>query len=171
MAKPTPREVDRKRWREEVLAILEDFPRQVEALQTAMEEFGTEFDLQTFKTAYETKHDMRAYNRVQAVERGLGRVQNYVADLAILGGKLALLELPKEGDEGLAERSFAALREADVINGQTHRALRRAQRARKQVEHSYVRVPAGKVHEAAILINETAGSFIRAYRIWISKLL
>ena len=83
----------------------------------------------------------------------------------------ALLELPKEGEEGLAERSFAALRETDVVNGQTHRALRRAQRARKQIEHSYVRVPAGKVHEAAILINGTAESFIRAYRIWISELL
>lgn len=162
--------MDIKRWRAEILALLEDFPRQLEALEAAMSEFGQDFDLQSFKRAYETNRDMRAYNKVQAVERGLGRVQNYVADLAIAASKLAGLDLgPKAAGE--AERAFDSLRAADVISGQLHRSLRRAQKARKLIEHSYVKVPAGKVHEAALLISNTATDFLTVYRVWIPDYL
>lgn len=135
-----------------------------------MGEFGADFDLQSFKRAYETHQDMRAYNKVQAVERGLGRVQNYVADLAITASKLVGLEVGAK-DAGMAERAFDSLRKADVIGGQLHRSLRRAQKARKLIEHSYVKVPGGKVHEAAALIRNTAAEFIAAYRIWIPDYL
>jgi hypothetical protein len=40
---------------------------------------------------------MGAYNRVQAVERALGRVQKYVAELAEAGVKLAALPRPTDG--------------------------------------------------------------------------
>jgi uncharacterized protein YutE (UPF0331/DUF86 family) len=170
MVRTEPREVDIKRWRTEILALLEDFPRQLEALETAMGEFGEDFDLQSFKSAYETHRDMRAYNKVQAVERGLGRVQNYVADLAITASKLAELDVEVK-DAGKAEQAFDSLREADVISGQLHRSLRRAQKARTLIEHSYVKVSAGKVHEAAALIRDTAAQFIAAYRTWIPDYL
>ena len=62
-----------------------------------MASFGTNFDLQQFKAAYSTAEDMDAYNRVQAVERALGRVQNYVGELAEAGVKLAALPRSADG--------------------------------------------------------------------------
>jgi hypothetical protein len=59
---------------------------------------------------------MDSYNRAQAVERSLGRVQNYVAQLSITGGKLAELQPPK-ADEGEAARAFTALNKSGVISG------------------------------------------------------
>jgi hypothetical protein len=71
-----PSERQRDRWRGEVTEHLEDFPRQYAALENAMAEFGGGFDLREFKAAFESTTDMNAYNRAQAVERALGRVQN-----------------------------------------------------------------------------------------------
>ena len=76
------RTADVKRWGRQVVRHLEDFPRQYAALETAMAAFGDDFDLVRFKQAFDTTEDMEAYNRVQAVERALGRVQNFVAELA-----------------------------------------------------------------------------------------
>ena len=77
------RKVDIRRWRLRITERLEDFSRQYEALQSAMEEFGPDFDLKQFKNAYERKADFAAYNRAQAVERGLARIQNDIAEVAI----------------------------------------------------------------------------------------
>ncbi len=171
MANELPRKADVVRWQREIVDHLEDFPRQHAALETAMAAFGETFELGQFRAAYETKTDMEAYNRAQAVERALGRVQNYVADLAVAGSKLAGLEVPADGDEGAARRAFSALRNAAVINGALCRRLSRAQKARSIVEHSYVEVPAGTVHRAAKLIHESSREFIGPYRSWIGELL
>lgn len=161
---------DRSRWSNEITEHLEDFPRQYAALQNAMEEFSPDFDLPPFKAALESTTDMDSYNRAQAVERALGRVQNYVAQLSISGAKLAGLQLPKT-DDGEAAKAFAALNKAGVINGTLCRKLRRAQKARTMIEHSYVKVPAGRVHQAAELIAVSAREFIGPYRAWIESFL
>jgi hypothetical protein len=78
-------------------------------------------------TSLET--DIEAYNRVQAVERALTRVQNYVADLAIAAVKLAGLERPDGHRESAAHRAFAAAalldpeRLAAIRNGMVDRSL------------------------------------------------
>ncbi|HEX6601281.1 MAG TPA: hypothetical protein VF030_01435, partial [Solirubrobacterales bacterium] len=59
--------------RNEVVSHLEDFPRQLLALESAMEEFGDDFDLKEFKRAFDDEADIKAYNRVQAVERAFSR--------------------------------------------------------------------------------------------------
>ncbi len=171
MASPSLRKTDIVRWQREIVDHLEDFPRQHAALETAMAAFGETFELKQFKAAYETRTDMEAYNRAQAVERALGRVQNYVADLAIAGVKLAALEAPDTRDEGAARRAFATLREAKVIDGALCRRLSRAQKARSMVEHSYVEVPAGTVHRTAELVHESSREFIGAYRSWVEAYL
>jgi uncharacterized protein YutE (UPF0331/DUF86 family) len=165
-----PSKAQRERWRNEVVEHLEDFPRQYAALENAMAGFGAGFDLQTFKAAFESTTDMDSYNRAQAIERGLGRVQNYVAQLAITGAKLAGLQPPKT-EESEAAKAFEALREAGVLNGALCRKLRRAQKARTMIEHSYVKVPAANVHQAAELIASGAREFIRPYRDWVEAYL
>lgn len=165
------RTADRKRWVSDVVRHLQDLPRQYAALETSMSAFGGDFDLQRFKEAYDTTEDMEAYNRVQALERAVGRVQNYVADLAIAGTRLAALPLPRIDDGSAAQRAFEALRDASIIDGALCRRLIRAQKARSMIEHSYVQTPAGDVHRAAELVHEAARDFIRRYRGWIEAYL
>jgi uncharacterized protein YutE (UPF0331/DUF86 family) len=170
MAKRPPRKAEVARWRGEIVEHLTDFPRQYAALENAMAAFGDDFELAEFKRAYETETDMEAYNRTQAVERALARVQNYVADLSIAGTKLAQLDAAA-GNEGAAQYAFSALVKAGVIDGALCRRLKRAQRARTMIEHSYVQVPAGNVHGGAELVREAARDFIAPYRNWIEEYL
>jgi hypothetical protein len=165
------RPVDTKRWRRTIVRHLEDLPRQYAALEHAMASFGEDFDLQQFKAAYNTAEDMDAYNRVQAVERALGRVQNYVGDLAEAGTKLAALPRPADSHRSSAEIAFEAMRDAKVISASLYRRLVQAQTARTRIEHSYVQTPAGDVHRAAILVRDTARDFIGSYRGWIRPFL
>lgn len=166
-----PRKADVERWRREIVDLLGDFPRQHAALGSAMAAFGEPFDPKRFRAAYETRTDMEAYNRAQAVERALGRVQNYTADLAIAGVKLAGLKPAAGADGGAAQRAFETLRTARVIDGELCRRLVRTQKARATIEHSYVNVPAGTVHRAALLVHESARDFMGPYRRWIEDLL
>lgn len=101
-----------------------------------MEEFGEGFELSGFKRAFERKDGIKAYNRVQAVERAFSRVQNYVVELAERGCRLAQLELPGT-HEASSARVFDALREAGAIDASLCRNLKRTQRARSDVEHDY----------------------------------
>lgn len=166
------RKVDRQRWRRSIVSHLADFPRQYAALSTAMGGFAADFGLKEFKDGFDTTEDMEAYNRVQAVERAAGRVQNYVAELAEAGAKLAeLLHPPIEGQGSRAEQAFEALRDAGVVQRGLCRRLTQAQGARTRIEHGYVHTPAGDVHRAIRLIHQGAREFIGPYRVWIEPYL
>jgi uncharacterized protein YutE (UPF0331/DUF86 family) len=171
MADAPPRKADLARWQREIVEHLADFPRQYAALETAMATFGEDFELASFKRAYETKTDMEAYNRAQAVERALARVQNYVADLSIAGVRLAQLKPAGQSHEGAAQRAFTTLADAKIVSLALCGRLKRAQKARTLIEHSYVTVPAGNVHGAAQLIHEAAREFLGPYRAWIEQYL
>jgi uncharacterized protein YutE (UPF0331/DUF86 family) len=64
-------------------------------------------------------------------------------------------------------QAFAALREAKVIDGELCRRLTRAQDARSMIEHGYIETSAGRVHQAAELVHDTALDFIGRYRRWV----
>lgn len=134
-----------------------------------MAAFGEDFDLQEFKRAFDTMSDMEAYNRVQAVECGVGRVHNYIAELADTGARLLQLPPPAmRADGSRAQQAFESLRDAGVIDASLCRRLVRAQKARSAIEHSYVRVNAGEVYRATLLIHQAARDFIGPYRDWIA---
>jgi uncharacterized protein YutE (UPF0331/DUF86 family) len=166
-ALPEPRKADRKRWQRDIARHLEDFPRQYAALERAMAAFGGDFDLRQFKEAFDTTEDMDAYNRVQAVERALGRVQNFIAELAQAGVKLAQLPRAPEVRGATAHQAFAAMREAGIIDGELCKRLTRAQDARSMIEHSYTQTSAGRVHKSAQLVHDAARDFIGRYRTWV----
>ena len=117
--------------------------------------------------AYNTSEDVDAYNRVQAVERGLGRVQNYVGELAEAGVKLAVLPRPADTHRSSTEIAFEARRDAKIISASLCRRLAQAQNARTRIEHGCVQTPAGDVHREAILVRGTARDSIGSYRDWI----
>jgi hypothetical protein len=156
--------------RREVVAHMEDFPRQLLALETAMEKFDEDFELSEFKPAFEGRAGSEAYNQVQAVERGFARVQNYIAQLAQNGARLADLELPKI-HQGEAARAFEALREAGAIDAALCKRLKRIQKVRGEIEHEYLQVKAGRLHEAVELLAASAPDFIGPYTAWIERYL
>lgn len=156
--------------RSEVNARLEDFPLQIEALQSAMEEFGDDFELTEFKLAFERKAGIKSYNKVQAVERAFSRVQNYVVELAAYGLQLAEVELPRTHQSDAA-RTFDALKAEGVIGAALCNRLKRAQKARAAIEHEYVAVKGGRLHEAVEMVLPAAQDFIRPYATWIAPYL
>jgi hypothetical protein len=162
------RKAARKRLERRIVARIDDFPRQHAALESAMAAFGDEFDLARFKRAFETSEDIEAYNDVQAVERAIGRVQGYVAEMAMDGVRLVGLPSDPAGGEGFrATHAFEALRDAKLIDAGLCRRLARAQKGRSQIEHEYPGLRAGRVHDAAILIRETSLEFFTRFRAWI----
>lgn len=164
------RPTDKRRWRTRILQHLEDFPRQILAIEVAMGQFGEDFDLAPFKQAYETTTDFDSYNRVQAAERAAGRVQNYVETLAIDGCRLAGLQ---HTDDHASEalRAFNTLRETGVINSAVCRRLNRGHGARSAIEHGYVDLPAGNAHRGIRLIHTSSLVFIAVYPDWVTPLL
>lgn len=136
-----------------------------------MATFGGDFDLRQFKEAFDTTDDLDAYNRVQAVERALGRVQNFIAELAQAGAKLAQLPRAPEVRGSTAHEAFAAMHDAGVIDGELCRRLTRAQDARSMIEHSYIQTSAGRVHQSAKFVHDAARDFIGRYRTWIDPYL
>jgi len=163
---------DRQRLVNGIVGQLEDFPRQHAALESAMAEFGEDFDLGPFKDAFDSVEDLTAYNRAQAVERAVGRVQNLLTDLAMSGARLAELPVkPSAKDDSRAKPFFDALRDVEVIDAELSRRLEKGQKARSRLEHDYLRMPAGDVHRATRLVHETARDFIGPYRAWIEPYL
>ena len=165
-----PRPVDRRRWKKEVVDGLASLPREHEALEYAMAEFGTGFDLAELKKALAPKADIALYNRVQALERAVTRVQNILADLAIAAVKLGGLPLPAT-NAGPADRSFEALRDGDVISAALSRRLRNAQRLRNLIEHDYDKVTAGQLHKVAEEVRGLSLEFVRPFRDWVGPKL
>lgn len=158
------------RLREEILARLEEFDYQFLLLEDAIRAFGEDFDLPAFKRAFEKESGVAGSQKVQLVERSFSHVQNFMAQLAEAGGMLAQLEPPKI-HEGPAARAFETLEEAGVINASLCTRLKRCQQARSEIEHDYIHVTAGRVHEMAKLAVESAPEFIERYKPWIEPYL
>lgn len=172
----SPKELRKAEWvrlKSNITGHLDDFSNQHEALEFAIGAFGTDFDLARFKRAFNSNgEDREAYRDVQAVERAAGRVQGYVGDLARDGALLAGLPREPEGGVGFrARQAFEALRQAEVIDGELCGRLVQAQKGRSMIEHEYIRLPAGKVHETVSIIRDAALDFIGPYRAWIEPYL
>jgi uncharacterized protein YutE (UPF0331/DUF86 family) len=165
-----PRRVDLRRWQKKIFDELANLPREHEALEYAMAEFGTDFGLKELKNALRPDAEIALYSRVQALERAVTRVQNIVADLAVAGAKLGGLLLPAV-DAGEAERSFEALKESGVISASLCKRLRKAQKVRNLIEHDYDKVTAGQLHDVAEDVRDQSREFLRPFRDWIEPLI
>lgn len=164
---PPPRDIDRKRSRQAIIRQLEDFPRQLDALR-----FGVErLDLRAFEQAFDS-NDPEVYTAVQAIERGFGRLQNYMADMAAEGTKLAgLARRRNTGREPQTQPDFEALRDAGVITKTLCSRLIAAQKNRSRLEHDYVRVAAADVYAAVVQLLEVAPQFLDRFTAWIEPYL
>jgi hypothetical protein len=143
-----------------------DVRRHLVALRTAMAEFGEDFDLGAFQTAY-ASDDPVALNRVKAVERGVDQLYNYVVELAAFG--LELAEVRPRGAELNARRDIDSLRRIGVIGPERARRLERLRELRRLLVHEYATASADQVHEAARIIATEFVPFYDAYRAWIAR--
>jgi hypothetical protein len=165
------RPVDRKHWRQSIIRHLEDFPRQLEALRYSTGTFGDAFDADAFAAAYASE-DPAAYLPVLAVERGFGRLQNYMGALTDDGTKLAQLERRTlNKDEPRIQPALEALRDAGAITKTLYRDMIAAQKSRSVFEHDYTRVGADDVHRAVTRLLGVADEFHGRYRIWVAPYL
>jgi uncharacterized protein YutE (UPF0331/DUF86 family) len=165
-----PRRVDVRRWQSKIATEFKSLPREYEALEYAMAEFGPNFDLASLKEAKRSDSRIALYSKVQALERAVTRVQNILADLAIAGAKLGGLPLPKI-DAGEVERSFEALKEDGVIDASVCGRLVKAQNTRNRIEHDYDKVTAGQLHDVAEDVRDLSRDFLRRFRPWIEPQL
>lgn len=171
MAKVELSKADRQRLVRRVVDHLKEFPRQLTALEFAIAEFGGEFDLARFKRAFNSQKP-EIYHSVQALEKAVGRVQNFLTDMTVFGARLAELPVGQSGKEdSKAKPSFDALRDAGVIDGAVCRRLEKGQKARSRLEHDYLYMSAGDVHRAVKTVRQTAQEFIGPYSAWIEPYL
>jgi uncharacterized protein YutE (UPF0331/DUF86 family) len=143
-----------------------DVRRHLLALRAAMAEFGDDFDLDAFGSAYASEDPVKL-NRVKALERGVDQLYNYIAELAAFG--LELAELRGRRDETNARRDLDALRDAGVISGELARRLQRLRELRRMLVHEYATATAEQVHESALIVAESFPAFYEAYRDWIKR--
>lgn len=160
--------VQRRRWRSAITDLLEDLPRQVTALDYIHSGFA---DAAEFASAFESE-DPAVYSRVLVLERGFGRVQNYIADLANDGALLADLPLshPKD-DEPQAQPAFESLRDARVIPADMAKRFVARQKVRATLEHRYSQIGPRRLYDAAGELLVDAPRFADRYAAWIAPSL
>lgn len=143
---------------------LRDIGRHESALRVAMGEFGDSFDLGEFRSAFEST-DPILLNRVNAVERGVDRLYNYMAELIAFGLELAGERVPT--DDVNAARDLRELRRQKVFSRDRTESLQRLRELRRLMVHEYPQATADQIHEAAQLIVAILPAFTHAYVRWV----
>jgi uncharacterized protein YutE (UPF0331/DUF86 family) len=149
-----------------ILDRIGDVRRHLIALRAAMAEFGEDFELDAFQTAYDSENPIEL-NRVKAVERGVDQLYNYIAELAAFG--LELAEIRSRGDKTNARLDIEALRQIGVLGPERTRRLQRLRELRRQLVHEYATATAEQVHESAQIIATEFVPFYDAYHAWIAR--
>lgn len=143
-----------------------DVRRHLIALRTAMADFGDDFDLDAFSRAYGAE-DPVELNRVNAVERGVDKLYNTIAELAAFGLELATVRA--RGADLNARRDLEDLRRIGVVGPERARRLERLRELRRLLVHEYATATAEQVHEAARIVADEFVPFYEAYRVWIRR--
>ncbi len=135
-----------------------DARRHLAALESAVAEFGPDFDTATFETAWQSDEPSELH-RAYVIQAGYENVIN-----AVIGAGKELCELRRWVPENVEPSSIDVLRilrENGVIDGQVRRKLQQAQELRSRVQHDYANVGAGHVREAVILVLDAAPQLIQ----------
>lgn len=142
---------------------LRDMGRHWTALRAAMGEFGDDFGLEEFRAAFGSSDPIKL-NRVNAVERGIDRLYNYLAELVAYG--LELAEERKVGDTPNAARDLRRLADLRVLSRERVAALHRLRQLRRLMVHEYTDATAEQVHQAALVVVAQLPAVQKAYLAW-----
>lgn len=158
---------ERARWlKAKIRDRVSDVRRHLVALRVAMTAFGDDFDLEGFTAAYGSD-DPALLNQVNAVERGVDKLYNTIAELTAFGLELACVR--PRGAELSARRDLNDLRRIGVVGPERARRLERLRELRRLLVHEYATATAEQVHEAARIVADEFVPFYDAYRVWISR--
>jgi hypothetical protein len=160
--------VQRRRWRSAITDLLEDLPRQITALDYSYSGFA---DAADFASAFESEEPV-VYVRVLVLERGFGRIQNYVADMVHNGVLLSGIPIrqPMDG-EPQAQPAFEVVRDAGVIPADMAKRFIARQKVRAAIEHRYPKIAPRQLYEAAGELLVDAPRFSDRYAAWIRPFL
>lgn len=158
---------ERARWlKAKIRDRVSDVRRHLVALRAAMAEFGEDFDLEAFTTAYDSD-DPGLLNQVNAVERGVDKLYNTIAELTAFG--LELAGVRPRGADFNARRDLNDLRRIGAIGPERARRLERLRELRRLLVHEYATATAAQIHEAARIVADEFVPFYDAYRDWIAR--
>jgi hypothetical protein len=158
---------ERARWlKAKIRDRISDVRRHLVALRAAMTEFGEDFDLDAFTAAHDSD-DPALLNQVNAVERGVDKLYNTIAELTAFGLELAAVR-PRGADLN-ARRDLSDLRRIGVVGPERARRLERLRELRRLLVHEYATATAGQIHEAAQIVADEFVPFYDAYRSWIAR--
>lgn len=158
---------ERARWlKAKIRDRVSDVRRHLVALRAAMAGFGEDFDLDAITAAYESS-DPALLNRVNAVERGVDKLYNTIAELAAFGLELATVR--PRGAELNARSDLGDLRRIGVIGSARAKRLERLRELRRLLVHEYATATAAQIHEAARIVADEFAPFYDDYRDWIGR--
>ncbi len=158
---------ERARWlKAKIRDRVSDVRRHLVALRAAMAEFGEDFDIEAFTAAYNSA-DPVLLNQVNAVERGVDKLYNTIAELTVFG--LELAGARQRGADANARRDLGELRRIGVVGPERARRLERLRELRRLLVHEYATATAAQIHEAARIVADEFVPFYDAYRDWISR--
>jgi hypothetical protein len=143
-----------------------DVRRHLIALRAAMAEFGEDFDAALFAAAYDSD-DPVLLNRVNAVERGIDKLWNTIAEMTSFGLELAGVR-PRDAALN-ARRDLGDLRRIGVVGPDLARRLDHLRELRRLLVHEYATATSEQVHEAAWIVADAFVPFYDAYRAWIAR--
>lgn len=157
---------DRRRLLETILKDrVVDTRKHLVALEKAVAEFPSDFDVEEFERAWLGEPDQRltAYPIQAGYENVINGCVRIAQDLCELEGWTAP-NLAMTSTEALKQ-----LREQGLIGVQTHTALKEAYERRSDVQHDYIGAAARDVHAAANAVLEHAPSLLQDVSLYLQQ--
>lgn len=141
-------------------------PAERAALQLAMGQFGEDFDLDAWRTAYDSP-DPLDMNRVRQVTGGYAELVNHCTEMVRAAVSLgALRPLDRRLD---APGDYRALAQAGGVSKESARELIRLHSTRNKLAHIYIEVRADELHAAVLALLDRLPRFVKDYVAWLAR--
>jgi Protein of unknown function DUF86 len=160
MVEPPPRRGSRRsKWRHGIDHRLERIPRYRSALLQSMADFGEDFDLELFISAYKSGNPA-TINAATAVEGSLGHIVNWLKQIADFGyHELLRLDRIQKSDG----RPIDGLVEAGILPASDRERLMPLVQLRNRLQHDYPEVLPEEIHDAVLRTLELLPGLLERY--------
>jgi len=147
-------------------AKLARLPAQRRALRAAMREFGDDFDLATWTTAFESS-ETADINHVLPVTAGYTALVNNTIEAVKLGAGLAGLT-PTNGMAG-ASGLIDAIRRDGGFSPEQAETFAALYRTRNAIQHASPDVQADEIHRQVKLLLRSLPGFVKSFAGWLAR--
>jgi len=152
--------------RERIERHLERMPLERDALLLAMRQFGTDFDRDAWRTAYEA-FSAEEHNRVVQITSNLRALVDNAVELARVAATLTGLRPP--GRRPSTNADIEALRADGALSGKQTYELVQLKELCDRMRHEYVYVDAEDVYRAVRSLVKFLPGFTASYVQWLTE--